>query len=117
MIRASFANSRMQLENGDRSAVSGRTVLWGRTDPSRTGVLLSTRIPRLTGVTVEGLPGLRPRGARDVPAGRPKGDAIAASSELEPFGEFEWWRCGAADPRHRISVGLGVTPEQRFSRT
>ena len=85
VIRASFANSRMQLERGSES-VSGRTVLWGRTDPSRTGVLLST------GPAADWSPSrdyLDFALAAHVMFRRDdRGDAIAASSEL-PFGE--WW--------------------------
>jgi len=96
VIRAAFANSRMQLENG-LVAVSGRSVIWGRADPSRTGVLLSPASGDDWSPSREYLEFAL---AAHVMIRRDAKGGVAAA---EPNLEFERWWCGAADPPPGVS--------------
>ena len=96
VIRGSFANSRLRLENGSE-AVSGRSVIWERTDTSRTGALVAT------GPDAEGSPASQyldfARAAHVMIRQDTEGTATAAEPELR----FEDWVGGESPPAPDLS--------------
>jgi glutamate--cysteine ligase len=96
VIRGSFANSRLRMENGNE-AVSGRSVIWERTDTSRTGALVSTGSEAERSPSIEYLDFAR---AAHVMIRRDTdGTATAAEADLQ---FDDWWR-GASPPAPEVS--------------
>jgi len=96
VIRGSFANSRLRMENG-YEAVSGRSVIWDRTDTSRTGALVAT------GLDADGSPASEyldfARQAHVMIRRDTEGTPTAAERELR----FEDWLRGQSPPAPDVS--------------